>query len=110
MLVADDSPVVRAALRKALAAAGFAALEAGSVEEACTVDASRLFAAVLDLDLGDGTGLDVAKALSAVRPSLPYVFFSSGDDPLLTAAARSQAHVFIKPRELDRVVAWLQAL
>lgn len=110
MLVADDSPVVRAALRRALAAAGFEALEAGSLEEARAIDASQLFAAVLDLDLGDGTGLDVARALSAAHPSLPYVFFSSGDDPPLTAEARSQAHVFIKPRELDRVVAWLQAL
>ncbi|WXA88765.1 response regulator [Pendulispora rubella] len=102
--------MVRTALRKALVAAGFEALEVGSLAEARTVDASRLFAAVLDLDLGDGTGLDVAKSLSAACPSLPYVFFSSGDDPPLTAAARSQAHVFIKPRELDRVVAWLQAL
>jgi len=110
VLVADDSPVVRAAVAKAVRTAGFTVLEAASLEEARAVDARALFAAVLDLDLGDGSGIDAARALSLAQPSLRFAFFTGGDDPPLTARARELAPVFIKPRELDRVLAWLNGL
>jgi len=111
VLVADDSPVARAVLRKILVAAGFAILEAASLGETRSLDSgTALFAAVLDLDLGDGTGLEAARSLASSHPTLPFVFFTSEGDAPLADAARALAPVFIKPRECDRVLAWLENL
>ncbi|WP_394829565.1 response regulator [Pendulispora albinea] len=110
ILVADDSPVVHLALGKILRADGFQVLEARSLRDARGVDAARLFAAVLDLDLGDGTGIEAARWLTASRPELPFVFFTSDDDGVLLVEARRMAPVFFKPRDCDRVAAWVRGL
>jgi two-component system response regulator RegA len=105
-LLADDSAVARARVRDAMARHGVDVVEAASLAGARTVDARRLGGALLDLDLGDGSGVDLAAALRAARPDLPVAFFSSGADPKTTAAARALGPIFDKPAELDEAVAW----
>jgi CheY-like chemotaxis protein len=106
VLVVDDSPVVRLALRRALRAAGFEVVERDSVASAADVAPHELACAVLDLELGDGLGVEVAARLRAARPDLPLAFFSSADDEALLERARDLALVFPKPGRLDDVVAW----
>jgi CheY-like chemotaxis protein len=106
VLVVDDSPVVRLALRKALLAAGLEVAERDSVASSADVAPHELACAVLDLELGDGLGIDVAERLRAARPELPLAFFSSADDEPLLARARDLGPVFPKPERLDDVVAW----
>lgn len=110
VLVADDSAVVRVTLARRLRAEGRDVLESDSAAAAITVDGATLACALLDLDLGDGWGTDVAERLRGIRPELPVAFFTSesgGSD--VVARARTFGPVFAKPDELDRAIAWALA-
>mgnify|MGYP001346111744 CR=1 FL=1 len=106
VLIADDSAVVRVTLARRARAAGFEVVEHDSCASASTVDASTLTCALLDFDLGDGFGVDVAARLRAGRAGLPIAFFtsSSGDD---VARAAAFGPVFTKPHDLDAAIDWL---
>ena len=104
MLVADDSAVVRDVLTKRVLASGLEAVSCDSAAAARAVDATDIACALLDIDLGDGNGADVARQLRATRPELPIAFFSAGapvDD------ARSLGPVFVKPGQLDEAIQWV---
>lgn len=106
VLVADDSAVVRLALVRRFKAAGLEVVEAASVADARKIDAATLDVAVLDFDLGDGYGDEIAAHLTATEPDLPICFFTSSS----TEAEAAGAHygkVFKKPEESDAVVAWV---
>ena len=107
VLVADDSAVVRVTLARRLRAAGVEVVEAASAKEASAVDAAPLRCALLDLDLGDGNGVDVATALRRSTPSLPIAFFTSEGEGELVTRARAIGRVFAKPGELDGAIAWV---
>lgn len=106
VLVVDDSPVVRFALRKALLAAGLEVAERDSVASSADVAPHELACAVLDLELDDGDGIEVAARLRADAPELPIAFFSSASSDALLARARALGPVFAKPSGLDGAVAW----
>jgi DNA-binding response OmpR family regulator len=110
VLVADDSNVARYTLARALKGAGFAVVEASSVTEAQSVDTSSLHAAILDLDLGDGSGVELFLSLRDQRADLPMAFFSGGAEDDRLAQAVVLAPVFDKPTGLSRLVAWVQEL
>jgi DNA-binding NarL/FixJ family response regulator len=81
----------------------------GNVRIACRARCRRLGRrALLDLDLGDGDGDDVARALHARRPDLPVAFFSASTSAELVDRARAIGPVFAKPGELDAAVAWVR--
>ncbi len=105
ILIADDSLVVRHALRARLVAKGAEVIATGGFVEANAVDVADIDAALLDLDLGDGDGLTLYHALRAKRPTLPIAFFSSEDDTPLGNDARMLTTVFSKDR-LDDAIAW----
>ena len=105
ILLADDSLVVRAALEKRLSAAGLDVVAVGSAAEALGLDARSLACAVLDVDLGDGNGLNVAEALVARNAALRVAFFTSGDAP--PPSTRFVASTFDKSKDVDRLVAWV---
>ena len=109
VLVADDSAVARLSLVRRLHAEGLNVLERESSRAARVVDATLLACALLDLDLGDGNGLDVATALRAKRPDLPVAFFSGGAHEDLEARARQVGPLFAKPEGLDDAVLWVVA-
>jgi DNA-binding response OmpR family regulator len=104
-LVVDDSPVVRAMLRRAFDAQSVQCTYLESAKEALAHSAAHVSCALLDLELGDGTGIEVALHLRAEAPSLPIAFFST--DP--TDEARALGPAFKKPDELESAVAWLVA-
>ena len=63
ILVVDDDQAIRWTLREALQSWGFTPVEVGSVAEAVSHFKTDLPAAVLlDIDLPDGSGLDVKLA------------------------------------------------
>ena len=64
ILVVDDEPQILRGLRIILRDAGFDVLAAASVEEALDVAALRApEAAILDLVLPDGDGIDITRSL-----------------------------------------------
>jgi CheY-like chemotaxis protein len=79
VLVVDDEPVLRAAMVRGLARLpGIDVVDAGSLREAVElVDAVQPRLVISDLDLLDGTGLDVLDALDRRRQYPPVMFVSA---------------------------------
>ena len=69
LLVVDDDKLFCDRLARALSSRGFTARTAVSVAEAlAAIETAPPAFAVIDLRLGDGSGLDVMRALKAKRP------------------------------------------
>ncbi len=99
VLLVEDSPDLRSALRDMLRGAGHSVIEATSVEEATTLIAElpEISAVLSDIVLeGDRTGLDLADVPRG--PDCPLVLMTSlpPDDPLHRAAA-ARVPVLRKP-------------
>ena len=107
VLVADDSPLVRAAVVRRVREAGREVVEAQSAATAATVDPAPLACALLDLDLGDGWGTEVAERLRAAAAELPIAFFTSEQGGDRVERAKTFGPVFAKPDEIDRAIAWV---
>lgn len=111
VLVVEDDVVYRSALVEALAAAGFAAVPAGSVRDAlliCRAQAPDL--ALVDLRLPDGSGIDVVRHLAETAPACRCVVLSGhGTIPAAVEAMRAGAVDFLtKPVEGPEIVAALR--
>jgi len=108
ILIADDSAVARVTLARRVRAAGFEVVEHDSCASASTVDASTIACALLDYDLGDGSGVDVAARLRAGQARLPIAFFTSSTRDDVVARASQFGPVFTKPDELDAAIDWVE--
>ncbi len=107
VLLVDDSPVARRVLTQRLVAEGFEVCEAPSLAIARKMEVSLLACAIIDLELADGDGTDLAKIFAEKRPSLPIAFFTMGTAPSLVEGARGRGAVFLKP-DLNPLVAWVK--
>jgi DNA-binding response OmpR family regulator len=105
VLLVDDSPVARRVLARRLMSDGFHVREESSAAEANGADASALSCAILDLELVDGKGTDLAASLRGRRASLPIAFFTAGAPSSLLEAALKLGPVFQKP-DVDAIIAW----
>ena len=97
VLLVDDSAVARRVLARRLEAEGFLVCEASSMATARKVDCASLGCAIVDLELADGDGTDLARNLLEKRPALPIAFFTMGTAPSLVEGARARGPVFLKP-------------
>jgi len=107
VLVADDERGLRRACARELAAAGLAVAEAAdraSALEIVEADPKRIVAAIIDRDLGDGSGADVARRLRALNPSA-FVVETSGAD-----VEGVLEKPFDLPSLVERVLAAVRAL
>lgn len=105
VFIADDSPVARHRLCRALRAGGVYVIEASTTGEALRIDANAIDAAILDLDLGDGDGVTLAEWLRAKRSELPLAFYSSETEGPLFLRAKAMATIFPK-EQCDEAAAW----
>jgi two-component system response regulator RegA len=105
VLLVDDSPVALHALAEGMGAAGFDVQRATTAASARLAEVRGLACAVIDIDLPDGTGIDVVVALRERRSTLPVAFFTSGAAPALMDRAGELGPVFAKP-DVASVVAW----
>ncbi len=112
LLVVDDDKIFCERLARALSARGFTTRTALSVAEArAAIEASPPAFAVIDLRLGDGSGLDVMKALKAKRPDSRGVMLT-GYGAIATAVMAVKLGAFdylAKPANADDVVQALMA-
>jgi CheY-like chemotaxis protein len=108
VLIADDSAVARVTVARRVRAAGFEVVERDSVASASTVDASTIACALLDFDLGDGFGVDVAARLRSVERELPIAFFTSTSQAEVVEQTSAFGPVFTKPDELDAAIDWVE--
>lgn len=107
VLIADDSAVARVTVARRVRAAGREVVEHDSVASASRVDATTLACALLDFDLGDGLGTDLAAHLRAARAELPIAFFTTSPSDALERASPF-GPVFTKPGDLDAAIAWIE--
>lgn len=85
--ILDDDAVVRHAVAKLLTTHGYATETYGSAEEFLTATTSAATCLVVDVELGDITGVELARHLAASGNSLPVIFMTGSDDETM----RSQA-------------------
>ncbi len=109
VLVADDSAAARHVIVGKMSAAGLQVVEGESAFLDAQLDVGALACALVDLDLGDGDGTQLASALRRKSPALPIAFFTAGAAPDLLARAAVFGPVFSKPVDLDRAVDWVRA-
>jgi CheY-like chemotaxis protein len=107
VLIADDSPVARAAVARRVRAEGLEVVERDSAASASSVDPTTIACALLDFDLGDGFGVDVATRLRAAEGTLPIAFFTSTNERDVHDRASAFGPVFTKPDELDAAIDWV---
>ncbi len=106
ILIVDDDQVIRWTLREALQSWGFATIEAGSAAEAIKQFQAELPTAVLlDIDLPDGSGLDVLREIKREHPEAIAIMITGNVQVDNTISAlRGGAYDFIaKPINLEEL-------
>jgi two-component system response regulator RegA len=110
VLVVDDEKIFCDRLARAMSSRGFVARTANSVAEAlAAIDTAAPAFAVIDLRLGDGSGLDVMHALKTRRADARGVILT-GYGAIATAVMAVKLGAFdylAKPANADDVVAAL---
>ncbi|MFD0668450.1 response regulator [Ramlibacter sp. MAHUQ-53] len=109
-LLLEDDPVFASALTRAVAALGDAwrvhACQAVSEARALVADPHRdLHLAIIDMNLPDGSGLDVIAALRQARPDVPALVVSSvSSEQGVLAAIRRGARGYLHKSEPVRAL------
>lgn len=100
ILFADDSAVARYDVKRRLAARGLAVVTFASFAEASGARGLDFAAALLDIELGDGFGPDLAARFREGAPALPIAFLTAGGPSEMLAAAARIGPVFSKTTEI----------
>jgi DNA-binding NarL/FixJ family response regulator len=113
ILVVDDHPVVRLGIRQMIAAEPGLSVcgEAESATKALELaKSSRADLAIVDLSLGDGSGLDLIRSLRETTPELKVLVLSMHDEALFAERVlRAGAHGYIMKQEaIDGLVHAIQ--
>jgi two-component system KDP operon response regulator KdpE len=111
VLVVDDEPQILRALRIILRDAGFEVVQAGTVEEALDQASLRPpAAAIVDLVLPDGDGIDVTRSLREWSKMPILVLSAVGEEDAKVRALEAGADDYVtKPFGPRELVARLQA-
>ena len=112
VLVLDDEPQILRALRAVLRDAGYEALPAATAEEALDVAALRRpDAAILDLVLPDGDGVEVARELRSWSAMPILVLSAVGEEDEKVRALEAGADDYVtKPFGTRELIARLEAV
>ena len=114
ILVVDDEPLIRWAVREGLEGAGFVVVEAGSAREAMASlsdGAAGASVALLDMKLPDSDDLSLLRRIRASAPDCRIIMMTAHGTPeMLAQAVREGAFATIaKPFDLTRIVGMVQA-
>jgi DNA-binding NtrC family response regulator len=106
ILIVDDEQLIRWTLTEALRGWGYVPVEAETVAKALAAfDAEQPVAVLLDINLPDGSGLDVLREIKSRKPDSVVIMITANvliDDTL--AALRGGAYDFIgKPINLEEL-------
>ena len=110
VLVVDDNQALAENFGEALRGQGFDVRLTGSVAEALAAGEAPQ-AAIVDYRLPDGTGVDLAEALTERHPHLRVLFVSahSAELELRLRGRLAESARFEKPVDLGRLLEWVQA-
>ncbi len=86
--VIDDEPMVRAAIAAVVASKGYRTEVYASAEEfIARVAQSEASCLVVDVNLGDLTGIELGRHLASLGYTFPMIFVTGADDPSLQKQA-----------------------
>jgi len=85
--VLDDDPVVRQAVGGLLSASGYGIELYGSAEQFLSVANSEATCLVVDIELGDISGVELARHLAASGFKPPTIFMTASEDDTLRTQA-----------------------
>ncbi|MEO7033004.1 MAG: response regulator [Polyangiaceae bacterium] len=108
LLVVEDDVAVARALSRTLARRGFSVAICRSCTAARTLSQTFDFA-VLDLDLPDGNGVDLARDLMTAGKVPSVLFFTGSCDNAMLARARRMGTVVMKAEGTNPILAFLTA-
>jgi DNA-binding response OmpR family regulator len=114
ILVVDDDPDLRIALRRPLTAEGYVVHEAGNAAEAARAASApgrRFDVIILDLGLPDGDGRDLCIGLRRQGVSVPIILLTGlGDEDEVVRGLDSGANDYVlKPFRVSELMARLRA-
>jgi DNA-binding NtrC family response regulator len=115
VLVVDDEPLIRWAVRESLEAAGYAVVEAGSAGEAMallpTAGEEPLSVALLDLRLPDSDDLSLMRHVHSEAPGCRVIIRTAHGTPdvLRDAVTAGAFGTLLKPFDLASVVGMVGA-
>ena len=109
VLIVDDEPLIRWAVREGLESAGYAVIEAGSAREALSSlsdGAAGVAVALLDLKLPDSDDLSLLRRVRQQVPGCRVIMMTAHGTPEILAEAVREGAVgtIAKPFDLMRVV------
>ena len=106
LLIVDDDNPLRDRLGRAMVKKGFEVIEAGSVKEGIIkVKNTPPAFAVVDLRLGDGSGLEIVREIQKIKKDSRIILLTGyGNIPTAVAAVKAGAIDYIpKPADADDV-------
>jgi len=115
VLVVDDEPLIRWAVREILEDAGYGVLEAGSAREAMSriADAARcpLAVALLDLRLPDSDDLSLLRRVRGEAPGCRVIIMTAHGTPEILRDAMTQGAfgTISKPFDLTSILGLVRA-
>jgi two-component system nitrogen regulation response regulator GlnG len=104
LLVVDDEPIIRHSFQKAFASAEVEVLTAGTVAEGRRrVEADQPDVVVVDLQLPDGSGLDLLRWATEIDPRRPVILITARGtaDAAIEAMTRGAFDYLLKPLDLE---------
>jgi DNA-binding NarL/FixJ family response regulator len=112
VLLVDDHPLVRDGIAHLLTDGGLDVVGQASslVEGMRLADSVRADVMVVDVSLGDGSGLDLVAAVRAKRPTMGLVVFTmhNDDDTLLAALDAGASSLVLKTSSSEEVLAMVR--
>jgi DNA-binding NarL/FixJ family response regulator len=113
VFLADDSDLIRVRTAELLSSRAIDVVGEGSTPHACIdgVLATRPDVVVLDIQLKDGSGLEVLRAVRQARPELAFIVFSIHTDPIYRNLYLSHGvqRFLEKGTEFDQLVGAVEA-
>jgi len=87
-MVVDDDPAILRAVKRLLRQYGYDSLLFPSAEAFTNHgDLDKAVCIILDINLKDGSGIELRRRLKAAGNSVPVIFMSANDDPVIRATA-----------------------
>lgn len=115
VLVVDDEPLIRWAVREILEDAGYSVVEAGSAREAMTrvaeADGHPVAIALLDLRLPDSDDLSLLRRVRGAAPKCQVIIMTAHGTPeiLRDAMTAGAFGTISKPFDLSSIVGLVRA-
>jgi len=111
VLVVDDDTSMLKSIARLLRQSGYASVLFSSAEAfANHADFGGAVCVLLDIDLGDGSGIELRRRLKEANISLPVIYMTGNDNPATREAALQSGCLayLTKPFSATALAKWLQ--